>query len=37
MDARDFERMYEQHAGAIAAYALRRTSEPDAEEIVERI
>jgi RNA polymerase sigma-70 factor, ECF subfamily len=31
----DFERMYEQHAGAIAAYALRRTrSEPDAEEIV---
>jgi RNA polymerase sigma-70 factor, ECF subfamily len=35
VDARDFERMYEQHAGAIAAYALRRThSEPDAEEIV---
>ncbi|MEO9174059.1 MAG: sigma-70 family RNA polymerase sigma factor [Gaiellales bacterium] len=35
MDERAFERMYEQHAGAIAAYALRRVrSEQDAEEIV---
>jgi RNA polymerase sigma factor (sigma-70 family) len=35
MEAREFERIYERHAGAIAAYALRRTrSEQDAEEIV---
>jgi RNA polymerase sigma factor (sigma-70 family) len=35
MEAREFERIYEQHASAIAAYALRRTrSEQDAEEIV---
>jgi RNA polymerase sigma factor (sigma-70 family) len=35
MEARDFERIYEQHARTIAAYALRRTrSEQDAEEIV---
>jgi RNA polymerase sigma-70 factor (ECF subfamily) len=35
MQAREFERIYEQHARTIAAYALRRTrSEQDAEEIV---
>jgi RNA polymerase sigma-70 factor (ECF subfamily) len=35
MEAREFERIYEQHARTIAAYALRRTrSEQDAEEIV---
>jgi DNA-directed RNA polymerase specialized sigma24 family protein len=35
VDARAFELMYEQHARAIAAYALRRVrSEQDAEEIV---
>lgn len=35
MEAREFERIYELHARAIAAYALRRTSsEQDAEEIV---
>ena len=35
MEAREFERIYEAHAGAIAAYALRRTRhEADAEEIV---
>ena len=35
MDAGDFEQMYERHAGAIAAYALRRTlSEAVAEEVV---
>jgi RNA polymerase sigma-70 factor (ECF subfamily) len=35
VDARAFERIYEQHADAIAAYALRRVrNEQDAEEIV---
>ena len=35
MDPRAFERIYEQHAPAVAAYALRRVrSEQDAEEIV---
>jgi RNA polymerase sigma-70 factor (ECF subfamily) len=35
MEAREFERIYEQHARTIATYALRRTrSAQDAEEIV---
>jgi RNA polymerase sigma-70 factor (ECF subfamily) len=35
VDAHDFERIYQQHARAIAAYALRRVrSEEDAEEVV---
>jgi RNA polymerase sigma factor (sigma-70 family) len=35
VEARDFEQLYARHAGAIAAYALRRTrSEADAEEVV---